>query len=74
MKQLTIRASDDTAAAIAARATERGESINEYVLGVVAEDLSFPTIEAWLADVDSLPAVRWDGDASELIREDREAR
>lgn len=74
MKQLTIRCPDDVAASAAERARMRGESVNDYVLALVREDLAYPTIDQWVDEVESTPGVNWDGSAADLVRADREER
>ncbi|MBX7161621.1 MAG: hypothetical protein K1X95_15140 [Acidimicrobiia bacterium] len=72
MKQLSIRCDDELALAAKARADARRQSLNDYVLSLVAADLALPVMDEWIAGLSGDKPVRWRGSTAELVREDRD--
>jgi hypothetical protein len=60
------------------RARDSGQSLRDYVLGVLQEEVSYMTLDEWLDLVGSLPPARparpGDPTTAELIRAGREER
>ena len=54
------------------RAGRKGLSMSQYVIEILKDDLTRPTVAEWVADVGKLPPVDFGGETSaELIRAGR---
>lgn len=65
---------EETREELKRRAAKRGESMNAYLLRLLEEEVSTPTIEEVLERAARRIGVRPGPSAAEIIREEREAR
>lgn len=59
--------------ALVERAERRGMSLRGYVLQVLSDHVSLPTLDEWLEGLERLPAVNSKTTGAEAVREAREA-
>ena len=66
---------DEVSHALKARAAEAGQSLSEYVLGLLRRETSRPTLAQWMARVASRPGVDLEpGTAADAVRAERGER
>ncbi|MGH3065002.1 MAG: FitA-like ribbon-helix-helix domain-containing protein [Gaiellaceae bacterium] len=53
------------------RAARQGVSLSDYVLELARRDVLLPTVEEWMAQVESRPRVKIDVSIADIIREHR---
>ena len=56
---------------LAKRAKASGMSLRQYVIGVLTEHSSLPSVDEWLAEVEKLPASRLRSSGAEAVRRAR---
>jgi antitoxin FitA-like protein len=56
---------------LAKRAKARGMSLRQYVIGVLTDHSSLPSVEEWLAEVEKLPSTRLRSSGAEAVRRSR---
>lgn len=74
-KDLHVRGvPDDVHRVLVARAAAKGMSLRRYVIELLSEHASKPTMSEWLAEVAKLERTGMNIDVAEVLREDREER
>ena len=53
------------------RAARQGVSLSDYVLELARRDVMLPTVEEWMARVESKPRIETDVSIEDIIREHR---
>ena len=53
------------------RAARQGVSLSDYLLELARRDVQLPTVEEWMARVESRPRVKIDVAVADIIREHR---
>ena len=62
---------DQVHATLLRRARARGWSLRQYVVSVLTEHCTLPSIDEWLAEVGRLPPTRGGPSAAEAVRRSR---
>lgn len=72
MKMIQVRnVPDEIHRELKVRAARQGVSLSDYVLELARQDVMLPTVEEWMARVESKPFIESDISAAEIIREAR---
>ena len=72
MKMIQVRnVPDEVHRELKIRAARQGVSLSDYLLELARRDVNLPTVEEWMARVESRPRVETDLSAADIIREAR---